>query len=67
MKNTNLPAHSTNVGLTKREYAAIAAMQGFLANSNLSPKSDEQLAEACVIMADLLFQELEKTTTNEQH
>jgi hypothetical protein len=39
-------------------------MQGFLANSNLTPKSDEQLSEACVIIADLLFKELEKTTTN---
>lgn len=64
MKNKNLPAHSTDIGLTKREYAAIAAMQGFLTNSNLTPKSDEQLAEACVIIADLLFKELEKTTTN---
>jgi hypothetical protein len=64
MKNKNLPAHSTDIGLTKREYAAIAAMQGFLANSNLTPKSDEQLSEACVIIADLLFKELEKTTTN---
>ncbi len=67
MEDKTNPAFSVYAGLTKREYAAIAAMQGFLANSNLIPKSDKQLAEACVIMADLLFQELEKPTNNEQH
>ena len=43
-------------GLTKREYAAIAAMQGLLTGKG----AQENIAKWSVDAADLLFNELEK-------
>jgi len=57
-----------NYGLTKREYFAAMAMQGFLANSfyaevALPPEGDkrnrdDELAQRCVAMADELLKQL---------
>lgn len=47
-------------GLTKRESAAIAAMQGFCANPQLHTTSFEIIASWAVKQADALFDELEK-------
>lgn len=45
-------------GLTKREVAAIAVMQGFAADPNTTASSHEALATAAVQMADALLLEL---------
>lgn len=56
-------------GMTLREYAAVAAMQGLLANPSVQSwdecaETPRQLAEACalqsVIMADALIEELNR-------
>lgn len=48
-------------GMTKRESAAIAAMQGLCASSpHLEANQIALLAEASVSIADALFDELEK-------
>ncbi len=47
------------VGLTKRETAAIAAMQGFIISTD-NMMSLEQIALQSVQMADVLFEELDK-------
>jgi len=65
------PNHQNNIGLTKREYFAAMAMQGFASNQGwaktMSPDDwDEylnRLANGAVEMADALLLELEKPTT----
>ena len=70
MKNRDMPAVEKG-GLTKREQAAIAAMQGLLAGfvdpvsmGNLSEKTGVEPEVAIAMMAqkfaDALFDELEK-------
>jgi hypothetical protein len=49
----------STVGLSKREYTAIAAMQGLLSCTNESV-TFEQIALQSVQMADALFRELDK-------
>jgi hypothetical protein len=46
-------------GLTKREYFAAMAMQGWLANEYIGTKYDI-IAQHCVRMADALIEELNK-------
>lgn len=52
----------TFFGLTKREAAAIAAMQGAWWNltDRARPQHIEHAAKMCVAMADALFEELDK-------
>lgn len=52
------PAHHTDSGLTKREYAAIMAMQGFL--TYRIGYTSEQVAFFCVQHADALLKKLEE-------
>lgn len=48
-------------GLSKREYAAIKAMQGFAANPNAFVEWDnKRIAQESVLLADALLAELEK-------
>ncbi len=47
-------------GLTKREMFAMAAMQGVLANTTMTPDL-KRMAERAVFMADALLAELERT------
>lgn len=47
------------IGLTKREAFAMAAMQGFLSDSNVTG-SQSNVAAACVQMADAILAELDK-------
>ena len=49
---------STYEGLTKREYAAIAAMQGFCANSAWDDVGDVNKAIKAIAQADALLAEL---------
>ena len=61
--------HPDTIGLTKREYFAGLAMQGLLANENgfivsTTEKTSESAinkAKFCVIMADELLKQLEKS------
>jgi len=48
-----------SAGLTKREYFAAKAMQGWLANGYIGTKYDI-IAQHCVRMADALIEELNK-------
>ena len=57
---TNEVNQSTNTGLTKREYAAIMAMQGLLASDAPFSEDAEQCAEAAIKYADELFSQLDK-------
>lgn len=53
------PSTNSHCGLTKREYFAIRALEGLLANSSLNvTKSDE--VSLAVEYADLLIAELNK-------
>lgn len=52
-------------GLTKREYFAGLAMQGFLANQRLSA-TEQNVAKASVILADELLKQLENETTKQR-
>ena len=47
-------------GMTKREKAAIAAMQGIMASSTSMNPDGSHFAKIAVKMADALFDELEK-------
>lgn len=70
ISNSNLPAfppnagweHAEAKGLTKREYFAAMAMQGFAANSHESMfrSNNYDLAKFSVQLADALIAELEK-------
>ena len=51
--------HDAQDGLTKREYFAVMAMQGWLANEYIGTKYDI-IAQHCVRMADALIEELNK-------
>lgn len=55
-----IPNSAVETGLTKRECAAIAAMQGLLANNSLMGLSVEKVARDAVEQADALLAELEK-------
>lgn len=62
MNNSDAPAYPDNwdaklPGLTKREYFAAMAMQGFCANRTVPTCL---VAERSVIQADALLKELEK-------
>lgn len=58
----NLYAESYSVGgLTKREYAAIAAMQAYVAGGFNSTFTNEELAVLSAKKADALLAELERT------
>ncbi len=48
-------------GLTKREYFAGLAMQGMMANRDLTSKLCSEVAKWSVEMADALLVELERT------
>lgn len=53
-------------GLTKRDYFAAMAMQGYIASGsqyNRQPVPDEAIAEWSVRIADLTMAQLEKETT----
>lgn len=56
--HTGLPRHP---GLTKREYAAIAALQGLLAADSHGTLSYQGAAEQAVGHTDALLAELERT------
>ena len=70
MKNSQKPVYPLQnvngtilqTGLTKREYFAGLAMQGLLANENLSA-TEQDVAKASVILADELLKQLENETT----
>ena len=47
-------------GLNKREYFAGLAMQGLLANSDVTKWDDKQIIEYSVMYSDKLLKELEK-------
>lgn len=48
------------LGLTKREYFAGLAMQGMMANQNLTSTENDTIAKWSVEIADVLLAELEK-------
>jgi hypothetical protein len=54
-----------NAGLTKREYFALMAMQGIIANKDGLDIKIERIVESAVDTADALIQELSKTKTND--
>jgi hypothetical protein len=49
------------IGLTKREYFSGLAMQGMMANQNLTSTENDTIAKWSVEIADALLAELEKT------
>jgi hypothetical protein len=55
-----------NSGLTKREYFAVMAMQGIIANKDGLDIKIERIVESAVNTADALIEELSKTKTNEK-
>jgi hypothetical protein len=57
---SDMNSHQTNNGLTKREYAAIAAMQGIIANTGKILTDHESVSILAVEYADALFEELDK-------
>lgn len=57
-KKYGLPS---GMGLTKREYFAGLAMQGFAADKTTQWSSIEQIANSSVTLADALLEELERT------
>ena len=62
--NFNAPAFpdKKNSGLTKREYFAAMAMQGYLASYGpAEPVNSQHVAEKAVRCADALLTELEKS------
>ena len=50
-------------GLTKREYAAIAAMQGIIQSDHCKTKNSLAIASYAIELADKLFDELENERT----
>jgi hypothetical protein len=55
-----------NAGLTKREYFAVMALQGIIANKDGLDIEIERIVESAVDVADALIEELSKTKTNEK-
>ena len=55
-----------STGLTKREYFAVIAMQGIIANKDGLDIKIERIVESAVDTADALIEELNKTKTNEK-
>lgn len=65
MTNATSPAcpvvpNAPHYGLTKREVFAMHAMQGYLANPDLSGEANETYAEWSVNTADAVLRELDK-------
>jgi len=65
MSNSDAPAYPDNwdaklPGLTKREYFAAMAMQGFIASDVDGAMSHDNCATISVMQADALLKELEK-------
>ena len=59
-KNKNRTAFAGyGKGLTKREYAAIIAMQGLLSNRDFTSCSPIEIADLTVMQVDRLFEQLE--------
>lgn len=52
--------------LTKREYFAVMAMQGIIANKDGLDIKIERIVESAVDTADALIEELNKTKTNDR-
>lgn len=52
---------NASIGMTLREYTAIAAMQGILANPNTSIKHDD-VAHQAVLETDALLKKLKETS-----
>lgn len=52
-------------GLTKREYFAAMAMQGFISNSFIGKFSPAEIVKLSVETADALIAQLNKATKNE--
>ena len=52
-------------GVTKREYFAAMALQGYIAAGSMGMPSPKHLAEYATDAADALLSELDKTQTNE--
>jgi|LakMenEpi03Aug12_release.lakeMendotaPanAssembly.Ray.scaffolds.fasta_scaffold3148771_1 hypothetical protein len=50
-----------NAGLTKREYFALMAMQGIIANKSAHKKTIEMITESAVRLSDDLIEKLGKT------
>ena len=50
----------SNNGLTKREYFAAMALQGLLANPDLTKTDDATIAMTCIDAADSLIKALNK-------
>lgn len=48
-------------GLTKREYFAVMALQGALANKSAHKRTIEMITESSVRLSDALIKELNKT------
>lgn len=48
-------------GLTKREYFAAIAMQGYIANINSFSASQSEIIKESIYVADALLAELERT------
>ena len=64
MRNRDMPAvqyAGMNDGLTKREAAAIAVMQGMLAANLYEALSPQQVASGALMYADALWDRLEGT------
>ena len=55
-----------STGLTKREYFAVMAMQGIIANKDGLDIKIERIVESAVDTEDALIEELNKTKTNEK-
>ncbi len=55
-----------STGLTKREYFAVMAMQGIIANKDGLDIKIERIVESAVDTADALIEELNKTKQNEK-
>ena len=54
-----------NAGLNKREFFALMAMQGIIANKSAHKKTTEMITESAVRLSDALIEELSKKKTND--
>lgn len=75
MTNPNAPINSipdltkhpsTWIGLTKREYFAAMAMQGYISCREFDNLSEEQLAMCSVVQADALIKALNESKPTEK-
>lgn len=58
LETTRTPNDSEQLGLTKREYFAAMAMQGYCSNPELNHWSHDETAEHAAFLADALLVEL---------